>query len=355
MVTLEDGAATFELEVSDGVAAALVLVEGAPQDVRLSVWRWEAQGGAVVVGEDAGRPLNAADMAFSLGSGEGLAGPCRVRPGHGAVTAGCPNNGTVGLPAGRHVLGLHAVVTRASADGGVGTAQGWDGLVEVWVRLSRPAAAGVDVALPIRVHVPPPADGGVPASSSPGWARSMATLAGLLAPAGLAVQVEEVTAPGVGPVVLSASSLRGPDLDALVGHLDPAPGLDVFVVPALEVVDGVGNRFTVAGLVPNAPVAAGRISVAAPVLVAGGWQTEDPLRDRQLGTRMAHEVGHALGLWHLVEPAQSDGGTVVDPLEDTPQSPAMAPDWLMHHFPQPASTQLSPLQAEVMRNHPNTQ
>jgi hypothetical protein len=89
--------------------------------------------------------------------------------------------------------------------------------------------------------------------------------------------------------------------------------LDVFFVSDIETTSGTD----IGGIAAGTPVAFGMhggpgsgLVIATDMFVLDGRAT-------QLGRTLAHEIGHALGLFHTVEP----NGVVFDPLPDTPACP----------------------------------
>jgi hypothetical protein len=89
--------------------------------------------------------------------------------------------------------------------------------------------------------------------------------------------------------------------------------LDVFFVADIQSTAGV----EIGGIAGGTPVAFGMhggpgsgIAIASDMFVVNG-------RASDLGRTLAHEIGHALGLFHTTEP----NGVVFDPLPDTPACP----------------------------------
>ncbi len=120
------------------------------------------------------------------------------------------------------------------------------------------------------------------------------------------------------------------------------PGIPVFLFESVDLDTG-------SGLIPAAGYTAG---LPGP-LVVGGPRTGIALALKYdqpdiLGVVLAHELGHFLGLYHVVEAhAQGDKATE-DRLTDT----APTPDNLMYYAPDPARLQVTPQQAAVVLGGP---
>jgi hypothetical protein len=175
---------------------------------------------------------------------------------------------------GRQELPLALVVAAAIDDGPIDIA-----LAEVG-RIWR--AAGIEVREPIRFQVP--------AAQAESLAR---------------VEVDPTLA-GASPAVASAVALSS---------LAPAGTLSLIVVGDL-VVTGPGYPiWAVSDGIPVAPASDAAVVVSAVLL------RHDP---SWAGQVIAHEMGHALGLYHTTEAALDGAASVSDQIDDTPACPASA-------------------------------
>lgn len=326
-VPVLDGEGTLEMALPDDTGAVQLVLQGAPLDVRIELDGWSSPTG-VVAGVDAGRALTLAELEWS-GSGRGLAGPCRTRAGYGAAAFLCPNSVDTGFTGGHHTVHIRAM---QRADGNW---TGWSGMLHAAITRAGPPPDRERI-LDVTLHLP---DGVTIADAV--QTRAMT----LLSAGGVRPEFTQ-GAPSREELVLDEETLRS---DALFDLVAESAGVDVFILRSLEVVDAEGTMRSVASMVTSLPSDVGGASMASLVLVNLGFAGMD---DAQLGMLIAHELGHALGLFHPVEIAAGDGSVVVDPLEDTPVTADEAQSYLMHHTPREGSVRISDDEKTVLRRHP---
>ena len=155
------------------------------------------------------------------------------------------------------------------------------------------------------------------------------------------------------------------DLEAMMAAV-PQPSGDraqVLAVPVF-VVDGFGGDYTagggsLAGITAGIPIGLPGGDAGSGVVISSR-QLGSELGDQIVGIVLAHELGHALGLYHTTELT----GGLADPLDDTPvctsgitTNAAACPDYLNLMFPfalRRGPLELSDQQREVVRAHPAT-
>jgi hypothetical protein len=349
-VSAVGGWARLPVRVPKGADAVAVLVETPDDDVAVMVASWNG-GGTIWVDEDAGVTATEAQRAQVLGATVGYSGLCGVVPGFGAAVFACPNGDGPALEPGLHDLLLYAW-RRQRLDGGGHADQPADGVLTARFRLGVTPAPETEQAWTVRLHVPNGAGLDTDGEANAAYQRTLATARALLQPLGIRPVVDLRAGLARSQLVVAEGSLRSPALMDLVAECEEGEGVDVFVLEALEVEGADGLLRAVPALVTSLPVAAGTRTVAAPVILSGHWRDNDPSADARLGVRLAHELGHALGLFHLREADASDGSHVEDRLEDTPADPLELPGWLMHRVPLEQSQRVSDGQRAVVQRSP---
>jgi hypothetical protein len=270
----------------------------------------------------------------------------RLLPGHGLLIGALPSS-TAALP-----LAPNYAVSAVPASGV--TLSAWvkrapQGLVGV------PAVQALSVAL-LRL------DRG--RASGPSLEAALDQLRQIWRPAGIEIAVaerREGTGPPwvrVDPTLGSESPLVGEALRATEGIA--AGTLPVVVVDELVLGGSDLSLWALSGAIPVPPVNG---TPRSGVVVSGALIERDPFFAGQV---LAHEVGHALGLYHTTERFEA-GTAVSDQITDTPACPASAdvhpPDGaldegecarydaanLMFWSAPRGATLLTPLQAEMAR------
>ncbi len=187
---------------------------------------------------------------------------------------------------------------------------------------------------------------GITAATAPDHPRVQAALHTVAQAWGAAgVSVGQVRYFDVPVTALDVTHDDGPDLE-LAALLRLAagqpPGIPIFLLESVNLQTG-GGLVPAAGFTAGLP---GPLDVGGPRTgIALALQYDEP---DLLGVVMAHEIGHFLGLFHVVE-AHAQGETAVeDRLPDT----APTPQNLMYYAPDPAYLTLTPQQGAVALGGP---
>lgn len=172
------------------------------------------------------------------------------------------------------------------------------------------------------------------------------------APVGLSLGAVRTRAvdPSLATVELAEGRCEGGQLDALLATGQGAPaGVDLFLVDGFVCLlnGGVDVGGAIGGLSAGIPGPAWvHGSRRSGVAVATGRAADDPLG---LGSVMAHELGHFLGLYHTKE-SSSGGEPIEDEIEDSPAGDDA--DENLMYFAVGFDRSLSEGQGQVLRTSP---
>lgn len=294
---------------------------------------------------------------------------------YGAVCRHCTQRVSVGqgfgvfqLPNdGRPTVGTHALSLRVSErDCGTalppsiapGAAAPVDRVDVELLEVAEPAALpGQIVRLPVRFVVTGEAQfEGAQAGGDPVLEEAFEFVRAAFAPQGIALDLGEIVVAEFAPqdpLVYGADDVSGlrESLDAALGAPEPALGglspLTVVVAGCLRRRDPTtGVLRDPQAVTTHVGAGLGPPGVGDGVVLAGHACPSVPPQGywsgATLGTILAHELGHALGLYHVV-----DAGDATDNLDDTDLDNLMNADPLGH-----LNDGFSPAQGRVMRRHP---
>lgn len=276
--------------------------------------------------------------------------PCqnRVVGAHTIASFLFPSTPELAVKSGTYVLKLQSSVPDPADPTAFSPWAG--GVLDVAVLMAKgddpPPLAELDLALRFT------GSGGLTAETAPTDPRlqqALAELTALYDTAGVAIgQVTYGAAPAELQVL---ETITGPDSDlsALLSQATaPAGAVDVFFVDQILLPsdDGAAIALGIAGGIPGPALVPGTVHSGVAVSTLPPFGPVD-----HLGTVIAHELGHYLGLFHVVEnPA---GPYVPDPISDTPDDDALnVMWWSADGSVEQSAKHLSAQQGDIVRRNP---
>jgi hypothetical protein len=228
--------------------------------------------------------------------------PNRMLRGRGLVTAMIPS-ATASLP-----LAPDFQVTPVALDGGSADAV----TVSAWIKRGPTVSVPAVQALPIAVLL-------VGGAQAPALDVALGELGRIWRAAGIEIS---------DPTILRVEGPARVEVDAALGSDSPmvgqalalsqqAPAGTLALVVVSDLALGTQGLWALSGGIPVPPVNG---TTRSGVLVSAALLGRDPLWGGQI---VAHEVGHALGLYHTTERSLVPGA-IEDQLDDTPSCPAEA-------------------------------
>jgi len=235
--------------------------------------------------------------------------------------------------------------------------------MRVVLRIKRaPGGVVTSGTLHLRVFLVGTLAGGLTAATARSNARlqaAVATMTMMYAGAGIRLVVDNYADIGGADGTTYGTIDSRVELEQLFTRSSTTTGdvINIFMIRGISMAAGLGGAIGVAGDIGGPPGVQG--TTHSGVVVS--WETTFGGGRDLLPQTMAHECGHFLGLWHLVErvpgctsPGQMDcapfGG--IDAITDTPNTMGASQPYLMNWFTDGTNNRVSPGQAQVLRYNP---
>ena len=338
LVNGESGDFTFYVpEDAISVSISVSGIEG----VTYSLAQWIGPATTLVQDGWMNMPDNQGGLCFTC--------PIRIAPSQGAVASLTPNNPNAIVEAGEHTARIMAFTLEGGFGGFGGTPTPASGVVSIKVHAKMQDDLPDTGVLNLNLHFT--GSRGWSAETAPNDAEFQAILTTMAEAYGqVGISLGRIEYFDVDPNFQVIESIDGEDSDLSemfrLSTQGPPDAVNVFFVNELigPFGAGFGVLLGISGGIPGPILSPG--TARSGVAIATKEQTDIPA---SIETTVAHEVGHYLGLFHILE--DNFGGlfpTVYDPLPDTPEENNT--DWLMHF--NGAGIKLSPWQGIVMRSNP---
>ncbi len=336
------------LTVDDDTESVLLLAQTTPNAFLIPV-TVTGPGGEVYVTDTPPDDLLDADVTAARGFPAQLFSPARALVQRGTLSYLLPNTPDVLFAPGtyRARIGVFQAVGAEPVPASLP--------IRVAAVFKPKLAPGTPRTLHLTVTFQTPLLDAQSAPTDPMWAAAEQRVREVFGQAGIVVDdlvYQDLNMPAFDTVTLADETCDGADLSALFATT-PAPArptAQLFIVEAFSCTIGgfdVGPGIAgISGGIPAAwPLAA---NANGGVAVARSFFDDQP---GQLGNIIAHEVSHALGLFHTQERSRPTQTDVFDIVSDTPEEEPAVLQNLMY-FISNDFTDLTDGQAAVLRAHP---